>query len=70
MPNVSLSCIRVAIQSAIIGLIMAAPATALAQKAGDAAGYPVKPIRVVVPFPPGGVADITPRVIGPKLVEV
>ena len=34
-----------------------------------AAEYPSRPIRVVVPFPPGGGADIVMRAIGPKLTE-
>jgi tripartite-type tricarboxylate transporter receptor subunit TctC len=31
--------------------------------------YPAKPIRLVVPFPPGGPADTLSRAIGQKLVE-
>ena len=31
--------------------------------------YPARPIRVVVPFPPGDAADILERLIGPKVTE-
>jgi len=34
-----------------------------------AQAYPVKPIRVVVPYPPGGGTDIVMRAIGPKVSE-
>ena len=35
----------------------------------DAAKYPSRPIRVIVPFAPGGGLDITTRLIGQKLTE-
>jgi tripartite-type tricarboxylate transporter receptor subunit TctC len=37
----------------------------------EAAGqtYPVKPIRLILPFPPGGPTDIAGRVVGQKLGE-
>ena len=34
-----------------------------------AQSFPAKPIRILVPFPPGGTSDILSRLIGPKLTE-
>jgi len=39
------------------------PTPALSQQ------YPVKPIRFIVTFPPGGTVDITARILQPRLIE-
>lgn len=34
------------------------------------APYPSKPIRIIVPYPPGGATDITTRIFAPGLTEI
>src|SRR5688500_14849898 len=44
-------------------------ALALFAAAAPAQTYPAKPIRIIVPFPPAGAADLLTRTIGQKLSE-
>ncbi|MDH4149421.1 MAG: tripartite tricarboxylate transporter substrate binding protein [Betaproteobacteria bacterium] len=51
---------------ALVALALLSTATAV--YAADSA-YPARPVRLIVPYPPGGGSDITGRAIGNKLTE-
>jgi len=50
-------------------LFLAGAPGAAAQQARDADSYPSRAIRMIVPFPPGGPADVLARIIGQKMSE-
>jgi tripartite-type tricarboxylate transporter receptor subunit TctC len=52
-----------------IGILISVAMLAMATPASQAQNYPDKPIRIVSPFPVGGIADIFSREIGKKLTE-
>jgi len=46
-----------------------AAAVAATSSAGWAQSYPTKPVRLIIPFPPGSGVDVLSRVIAPALAE-
>ncbi|MGH8620214.1 MAG: tripartite tricarboxylate transporter substrate binding protein [Burkholderiales bacterium] len=57
----------VSYSAALLVTLAAAPDVASAQTGADA--WPVKPIRLIIPFPPGGSSDIIARQMGVQLSE-
>jgi tripartite-type tricarboxylate transporter receptor subunit TctC len=58
----------------ITGAVLALPlalglAAAQVPSPGDAKTYPNRPIRMIVPFPPGGPADLIARFVGQRMSE-
>jgi tripartite-type tricarboxylate transporter receptor subunit TctC len=53
----------------VAAVAVAAGLAALTAMHAHAQTYPAKPIRVIVPYPPGGTSDILARLTGAKLTE-
>ena len=52
-----------------IDQLAASAIVALCAASATAQNFPTKPIRFVIPYPPGGASDITARLIGVKMTE-
>ncbi|MGZ8155301.1 MAG: tripartite tricarboxylate transporter substrate binding protein [Burkholderiales bacterium] len=52
-----------------IAVLAVALSSAVTFSVRAAEAYPVKPIRLILPFPPGGSTDIVARLVGQKLTE-
>jgi tripartite-type tricarboxylate transporter receptor subunit TctC len=58
--------------SLIAGADVSAQAASTVGKGSGRAGepYPSRPVRIIVPFPPGGAVDIVNRIVGSRLTDV
>ena len=61
---------RLARRTVTVGLAGAAAALAAPRLVRAQAKYPDHPVRIILPFGPGGVADISARLVAQKLSEV
>ncbi len=56
-------CYSLGCHGGAVGSVLLSASIAIAQ------GYPVKPVRIVVPFPPGAGGDFVTRLFTPRLME-
>ena len=52
-----------------LGVCLLTSAFCLGIATAHAQGYPTKPVRLIVPFPPGGQTDVVARIMAQKLTE-
>ena len=53
----------------LLSLIAMSTALIAGAPSAEAQSWPARPVRIIVPFGPGGAADSLPRLLGPKLTD-
>ena len=56
-------------KAAWIALFLGLTLSPLRHAQAQTEGYPARPVRLIVPFPPGGSVDVVARVVAPRLSE-
>ena len=64
---VSFRCRLIVALTAVLPAMMSMPAVAQPDAASGSQGYPVRPIKWIVPFPPGGAMDNIARTLGEQM---
>ena len=61
---------RISVRSSIVAAVVISGVLAPGAGYGQAETYPARPVRVLVPFPPGGSLDFNARLIAPRMSEL
>ena len=60
---------RLALPLVALAVAASAPLAAMAQSAAEDAAYPNKPVRLIIPWPPGGSNDVLGRLLAQRLSQ-
>ena len=61
---------RTGLQRAVAAMVVVLSSLAVTAQAAEQASYPVRPIRLIVPYPPGAGTDFTAREVGAAYSKV